>query len=62
MPELERWEFGNPEAVAARKESKTCKGCKYLESIILFGRRTEICGFGRPSGNRCKKYKEMTID
>ena len=58
MAELERWEHANPESVAIRREERTCKGCRYLESLILFGRRTELCGLGRPAGNRCRKYRE----
>lgn len=60
--DLERWEHGNPEDVAIRREAMTCKGCEYLESLILFGRRKEICGLGRPAGKRCKRYKERKID
>lgn len=59
MDGLERWEHDDPEKVAIRSESMTCKGCRYLESLILFGRRTELCGLGLPSGKRCLKYKEQ---
>lgn len=59
MEDLERWEHDDPEKVAIRRESMTCKGCRYMESLILFGRRTELCGLGRPSGKRCRKYKEQ---
>jgi len=53
MPDFERWEFGNPETVAARKESKTCKGCKYLESIILL---EGLARWPHPPKNNCKKF------
>lgn len=62
MPDIERWEFGDPEAVAIRREDQTCKGCARLDTLVLFGRRTEICTLGRPAGKRCKRYKERTID
>jgi hypothetical protein len=59
MPDIERWEYGDPESVAIRREGK---GCARLDTLVLFGRRTEICILGRPSGKRCKRYEERTID
>ncbi len=58
MPEIERWEFGNPESVAIRREDQTCKWCARLDTLTLFGRRTDICILGRPAGKRCKRYQE----
>ncbi len=58
MTGLEKWEHGNPETVAIRREAMTCKGCVRLESVVLFGQRTEYCVLGRPDGKRCKRYKE----
>ena len=34
---LERWEFGDPEQVAIRREEKSCKGCQSIETVIIFG-------------------------
>lgn len=56
MADLERWEHGDPEKVAIRRESMTCKGCVRLTVVRLFGNRTEICGFGKQTGKRCKSY------
>jgi hypothetical protein len=58
MKNLERWEMGDPESVAIRRESMTCAGCILLERVKLFGRMTEICGLGKPAGKRCKRYSE----
>lgn len=62
MPDIERWEYGDPESVAIRREDQTCKGCARLDTLVLFGRRTEICTLGGPAGKRCKRYKEIMID
>ena len=26
MPDIERWEYGDPESVAIRRDDQTCKG------------------------------------
>lgn len=56
--DLQRWEHGNPEEVAIRREAMTCKGCEWREVVIVFGCSQEYCGLGKPYGKRCKKYKE----
>jgi hypothetical protein len=53
----EAWEYGNPEAVAIRKESMTCKGCSHAG--IVFDRR--YCTKGKKYGTRCRQYKEVQI-
>ena len=52
---LERHHYGNPENIAMRNESKTCKGCKHTEIIWKVVR----CLKGRMHGRRCKKYQEV---
>jgi hypothetical protein len=50
----EAWEYGNPEAVAIRKESRTCKGCIHI--AVAFDRR--YCNLGKKYGARCKSYSD----
>lgn len=61
MQGLERWEYGDPESVAIRREEKSCKGCHSIEVVKLFGETQEICDDGRPKERRCRKYKLATI-
>lgn len=56
--ELERWQYGDPEKVALRKESSTCKGCVHLETVKAFGQWHVICNKKKKPGNRCRIYKE----
>ena len=61
MQNLERWEFGDPEKVAMRREEKSCKGCQSIETISLFGDTQKICDDGHPKERRCRKYKRAAI-
>ena len=57
---LERWEFGDPEQVAIRREEKSCKGCQSIETVIIFGSQHTICDDGSPKDRRCRKYKRKS--
>lgn len=63
--ELARWEYGNPLNVLLRKESRTCKGCKWQHTDTIFGRVLTVCTYIRKNGTRpeyknqrCKHYRE----
>lgn len=34
---LERWEYGNPEAVAERRQARSCHGCRHESKIRMGG-------------------------
>lgn len=61
---LESWEYGNPEAVAIRREGQTCKGCVHEEFVTAFDLAVWICkskdekGKRRQHGRRCKNFRE----
>lgn len=61
---LESWEFGDPEKVAIRKESKTCKGCVHEQFYTAFELAVWICtakdekNKRRNHGKRCPQYRE----
>ena len=54
---LERWEYGNPEEVAARRQAQSCHGCRYEETIFLASQHTKYCGKGRKHGKHCALYQ-----
>jgi hypothetical protein len=61
-PQFERWEYGNPEDVFARREAKSCNGCRHEEKIRLGGGPRDsppvkYCGKGRKHGKRCQAYQ-----
>lgn len=62
---LERWEYGNPEEVAARRQAQSCHGCRH-EKNIFFGNARSVsqsvkyCGKGRKHGKRCALYQPIT--
>lgn len=57
VADLEKWQYRDPLEVAIRNEEKSCKGCKTIEVVELFGEVVIICDAGRPKTERCKKYK-----
>ena len=57
MRDFERREYGDPEAVAIRREEQTCKGCQSIETIKAFGAEHEICDDGKQKARRRRKYK-----
>ena len=61
MRDFERREYGDPEAVAIRREEQTCKGCQSIETIMAFGAEHEICDDGKPKALRCRKYKAKDL-
>jgi hypothetical protein len=64
MNAKESWEYGNPEAVAIRKEGATCKGCKHEQFYTAFDLAVWICttkdknSMRRNHGKRCDQYRE----
>jgi hypothetical protein len=58
---LERWEYGNPEEVAARRQARSCHGCRYEETIRLAREHTKYCGKGRKHGKQCALYQLKEI-
>jgi hypothetical protein len=54
---LERWEYGNPEEVAARRQAQSCHGCRYEETVRLASQHTKYCGKGRKHGKHCALYQ-----
>jgi len=58
---LERWLYGDPEAVMMRKESKSCKGCEFEVSEIWFNERVMRCLKEKQHGVKCKQYKITLI-
>ncbi len=59
---LERWEYGNPEEVAARRQAQSCHGCRYEVGIFLASQHTKYCEKGRKHGNRCALYQPKEYD
>ncbi len=59
MPDLERWQYGDPLEVAIRREAQSCKGCHSIETVDIFGTIRTICDDGEPKERRCRKYKEI---
>jgi ribosomal protein S13 len=54
---LERWEYGNPEEVAARRQAQSCHGCRHEEKIQIGTQSTKYCGKARKHGKRCAFYQ-----
>ena len=61
MRDFERLEYGDPEAVAIRREEQTCKGCQSIETIKAFGVEREICDDGKPKSRRRRKCKAKDL-
>jgi hypothetical protein len=61
-PGLERWEYGNPEHVAARRQAQSCRGCRHEETIHLISQSITYCGKGRKHGKRCLSYQYKEHD
>lgn len=51
----EAWEYGNPEAVAIRKQGRTCAGCIHI--AVAFDRK--YCAKGKKYGAKCRLYQEV---
>lgn len=58
---LERWEYGNPEEVAARRQARSCHGCRHEEKIQIGSQKTGYCNKGRKHGKRCAFYQPEGI-
>ena len=58
---LESWEYRDPEEVAMRRESQTCKGCVWLMQVQCFGDAFERCKIlpQRTELRRCRKYHAL---
>lgn len=53
-----RSDLGNPLDVLIRRESVTCKGCRYLVSERCFGNQVEACSLGKKKLRKCSLYGE----
>lgn len=63
---MNRFEYGNPLNVLLRRESRTCKGCKWKHTESVFGKLVTVCTFVMANGKRrdfknrrCKSYAEL---
>lgn len=58
---LERWEYGNPEAVAERRQARSCHGCRYESKIRMGVEYLEFCEKGRKHGVHCAFFLKKGI-
>jgi hypothetical protein len=62
LPQLERWEYGDPQRVAERRQAKSCDGCVH-EAALYFAENSlsweivKYCGKGRRHGKQCGLYQ-----
>ena len=61
-PDLECWEYGNPEYVVARRQAQSCHGCRHEETIQMISQSIKYCGKGRKHGKRCLSYQHKEHD
>lgn len=54
---MRRWEYGNPEMVASRREEASCKGCKWKDEI--FGR--EYCSNPKVNTTELRKCRHYEL-
>lgn len=58
----QKWETRDPAEVLERREAQTCKGCRFVETIVAFGEKIKRCKKNRKhsdhGGRRCKQYAE----
>ena len=57
MPDLERWQYGDPLEVAIRREAQSCKGCATIQVWQVQGETKIVCDNGVPQDVKCKKWK-----
>lgn len=57
---LDTWEFKNPESVAIRRESRTCAGCRHIQSVRCLGSLHQVCKLfpHRDLERKCRSYRE----
>jgi hypothetical protein len=61
-PELEHWEYGDPQKVAERRQARSCHGCIH-EAALYFAENSlsweivKYCGKGRRYGKQCGLYQ-----
>lgn len=53
-----QYAYRDPLTILIEQEGRTCKGCLYLDSIIIFDQRKEFCKKQRKAGRKCTQYKE----
>ncbi|MBA4143294.1 MAG: hypothetical protein H0X43_09905 [Nitrosospira sp.] len=58
---LERWEYGNPEEVAARRQAQSCHGCLHEETIRIAEQYMKYCAKGRKHGKHCALYQPAGV-
>ena len=58
---LEHWEYGNPEAVAERRQARSCHGCRHEGKVQMGWNNIEYCEKGRKHGVRCAFFKTREI-
>jgi len=58
---LETWECKNPETVAIRREARTCRGCRHIESVKYLGSVHAVCRLfpQRSLERKCRSYAEV---
>lgn len=60
---LDRWEFGDPFEVAARREAHeqrqaaACGSCTHHLDLTVNGKTMHACDAGRRYGTRCESFK-----
>ena len=65
--QLERWEYGDPEKVVARRQAQSCHGCRHEQAFhfaqnSLIWQLVKYCGKGRKYGRRCALYQHKEHD
>lgn len=53
-----QYAYRDPLTILIEQEGRTCKGCVYLDSIIIFDQRKEFCKKQRKVGRKCTQHKE----
>lgn len=61
----ESWEYGDPEDVAARRETHeqrrqaACGACIHHLQLTVNGKASHACDAGRRYGTRCEHYRRQ---
>lgn len=50
--------YRNPLDILIDAENRSCKGCKYLDSLVVLGERMPICHKSRKPTKKCSQYRE----
>lgn len=55
---LPRGMYRDPLDILIEQESRTCKGCAHIETMVVFGERVMNCNKAKKVGIKCRQYKE----